>query len=112
MRPESRMLLQDMLDAAQAIEQFVSQKHLADFKSDELLRSGIYYKFAIIGEALSKLSKQDEALSDQIDEAPRIVGFRNQIIHGYALIDDEITWRIVRQKLPVLLRQLRTLLDQ
>jgi uncharacterized protein with HEPN domain len=47
---------------------------------------------------------------DGISEHSRIIAFRNQIIHGYARIDDEITWRIIQDKLPILLEELKGLL--
>jgi uncharacterized protein with HEPN domain len=100
----------DTRDAANSIAEFAGGKSLADFKSDKLLRAGIYYEFLIIGEALSQLRNLDSDLLERISEHWRIIGFRNQIIHGYAKIDDEITWQIVQGKLPVLRRELEELL--
>ena len=31
-----------------------------------------------------------------------IIAFRNQLIHGYGVIRNEITWDIIEKKLPVL----------
>ena len=42
MRPETRMLLRDMLDAGLAIQQFLMDKSVDDLKRDDLLRSAIY----------------------------------------------------------------------
>lgn len=112
MRPEARKLLADMRDAADSIAEFVAGKGLADFTSDKLLRSGIYYQFAVIGEALARLKATDEEAIERISEHWRIIGFRNQIIHGYSKIDDEITWRIVEGKLPILRRELEELLTE
>lgn len=53
MLPESRKLLTDMLEAARGIQRFVAGKSLATVQNDDALRSGIYFKFVIIGEALS-----------------------------------------------------------
>jgi uncharacterized protein with HEPN domain len=61
---------------------------------------------------LSRLRQQDDATTQRITEHMRIIGFRNQIIHGYGLIDDEITWRIIEQKLPVLVLELEQLLRE
>jgi uncharacterized protein with HEPN domain len=110
MLPETRALLEDMLEAGRSITRFVSGKGWNDFRDDEILRSGVYYQFVIIGEALSQLRKRDADTVDRISEADRIVGFRNQIIHGYGKIDDEITWRVVEQKLPILISDLENLL--
>ena len=42
----------------------------------------------------------------------KIIGLRNQLIHGYGAIDDHITWNIIAQKLPVLHRELDQLLAE
>jgi uncharacterized protein with HEPN domain len=110
MPPESRKLLTDILGAARSIQQFVATKTLADFRSDDALRSSNYFKFVIIGEAMSQLRQRDLVTAQQITEHARIIAFRNQIIHGYGRIDDEITWRIIEQKVPVLIREAETLL--
>ncbi|HVS69950.1 MAG TPA: HepT-like ribonuclease domain-containing protein [Phycisphaerae bacterium] len=110
MRPESLKYLADMRDAADLIDEFTVNKTLHDLRADKLLRAGIYHEFTIIGEALSQLRAVDPATAAQISEHHRIIGFRNQIIHGYAKIDDEITWRIIETKLPILRRELAQLL--
>src|SRR3954454_21659885 len=105
-------LISDMLTAARAIVSFATKKKAADLGTDNLLRSGIYFQFLIIGEGLSQLVKLDESIAEQITEHWRIIGFRNQIIHGYAKIDDEITWRVIEVKIPVLIEELEVLLKQ
>ena len=49
-------------------------------------------KFGIIGEALARLAKDDPEIAAQIPEHPRIIAFRNIIVHGYASVDDRIVW--------------------
>ena len=109
MRPESKKLLADMQEAADLIAGFLKDKTLVDLKNDPLLRSAVYYQFTIVGEALAQLRQQDEATALRISEFARIIGFRNQVVHGYGKIDDEITWRILQAKLPVLRRELELL---
>ena len=41
-----------------------------------------------------------------------LVGTRNQVIHGYLGIDDDIIWSIVRDDIPVLVPLLRELLEE
>jgi uncharacterized protein with HEPN domain len=110
MLPESQKRLGDMVKCAALIEQFMVGKSLADFMSDELLRSGVYYQFLIIGEALTAIRDTERPVAEQITEYQRIIAFRNQVIHGYQKIDDEITWRIIEQKVPILRRELEELL--
>jgi uncharacterized protein with HEPN domain len=110
MQPDSRKRLAEMLAAATSIQQFVAGFSFEQFHTNDLLRSAVYYKFAIIGEALAQLRQTDEPLLSLVTESDRIIAFRNQLIHGYALMDDEVTWRIVKLKLPVLLSDLAALL--
>ena len=53
-----------MRQAAGAIVAFTKDRAVADLRSDDLLRSGIYYKFVVIGEALSKLRTADPATAE------------------------------------------------
>mgnify|MGYP001552385367 CR=1 FL=1 len=112
MRLESQKLLSDASEAAQAIEAFTRNKSFDDLVSDKILRSAVYYQFVIVGEALARLARTDEPTFQRISESSRIVGFRNQIIHGYGIIQDNITWQIIQDKLPVLLRELKQLLTE
>jgi len=112
MQPESRKLLSDMLDAAQAIMDFAGGRDFAEIGNDKLLRSGIYFQFIIVGEALSQLRNLDRQTYDRISEASRIVGFRNQVVHGYSVIRDDVTWQIIQEKVPILHRELVTLLAE
>ena len=110
MLPEARKLLVDMAQAADSIRQFVQGHELPELATNDLLRSGIYWKFVVIGEALTQLKRIDEPSYNAISESWRIVGFRNQIIHGYSVIKDTVTWQIIQDKLPVLQRELAALL--
>ena len=62
----------------------------------ELEWDGAIRELEIIGEATNYLLK-----ANQIDERyRRIVDFRNQIIHGYFGIDENIVFDVIRNKLP------------
>jgi uncharacterized protein with HEPN domain len=107
MQRESAKLLEDMLAAALAIQQLVVGRSDEDLRRERPLRHAIYFEFMIIGEALSKMRQSDEPLYEAFTENWRIVGFRNQIVHGYFKLDETITWRIVVEKLPLLIEELK-----
>lgn len=96
-----RVYLADVLAAAEAILGFVEGETLETYKSDLKLRSAVERQFEIIGEALNQGCSVDRTLVDRIAGVRAIIGFRNQLIHGYALVDDEIVWGNV-QLLPAL----------
>ena len=112
MRRDPRAYLWDALQAAGLLEEFSHGKSFADYTADALLRSGVERQFEIIGEALNQLSKVAPDLASSIAELPRIVAFRNILIHGYAIVDDALVWQLLTDKLPALRDVLQTLLDK
>ena len=41
-------------------------------------------------------------MRQEIPEAPRIISFRNHLIHGYASVSNEVVWGILERDLPAL----------
>ena len=111
MQPESRKYLWDASQAADRIARFVAGKTFDVYQTDDLLRSAVERQFEIIGESLSLLRKLDAATAAKIPELPRIVAFRNILIHGYATVDDQVVWGVVEGSLPQLRDALRKLLE-
>lgn len=112
MRLESLKLLEDIRQAAVAIGQFTRDRNLQDYGGDALLRSGVERQFEIIGEALNRLGKSDATTASRIGDYRQIIAFRNVLIHGYDIVDDRVVWEAVQKKLPTLLGQVQSLLDE
>lgn len=110
MSRQQRKRLFDMLDAARAIGTYAAGRTPDDFFSDRAFRDAVYFNFLIIGEALAALLREEKPFAASISEARRIVAFRNQIAHGYGDLNHAVTWQIVTEKLPVLVRELESLL--
>ncbi len=106
----SPVLLEDIRHAAQGIQDFTAGRSLIDYQTNELLRAGVERFYILIGEALSRLEKLDASLANQIADYRKIVGFRNVLVHGYEMIDDEIVWNTIQHHLPVLKQQVEKLL--
>lgn len=110
MQPDPRKYLWDALRAAGFLRQFAAGKTFAEYEGDILLRSAVERQFEIVGEALSQLAKSHADMAAQVPELPRIVAFRNILIHGYANVDDALVWQVLTDKLPQLVTAVRTLL--
>jgi uncharacterized protein with HEPN domain len=110
MPPKSRKLLEDLRSAASDIAAYTRSRTLAEYLADKQFRWSIERGFEIIGEALSQLKKCDPALAAKIGEHRKIVSYRNVLIHGYSVVNDEKTWDIVQNDLPILRRDLDNLL--
>jgi uncharacterized protein with HEPN domain len=109
---DPRTYIWDATHAADLITSFVDGKELPDYLTDDLLRSAVERQFEIIGEALNQLSRADPALASRIPDLPRLVSFRNILIHGYAIVDDALVWDAAAVQLPQLRTTLVALLDQ
>ena len=112
MQPESAKLLQDIFDAANRIGGYVSGKNRDEFVNCNELCDAVHWNFAIIGEALNQLHKIDPSCAERINEWRRIIGFRNQLVHGYGVIKNDITWDIIQTKLRTLQVEVQSLLRE
>jgi len=105
-----RKYLFDIEQACQLVSAFVAGKSFDHYQADPMLRSAVERQFEIIGEALNQALKVDPDLAQSISHSARIVGFRNQLIHGYASVSNEVVWGVVEIWLPILHREVRELL--
>jgi len=78
-------------------------KSIDDYRSQPMLKAAVERHFEIIGEAVRRLSKHDPEVTSVIKDYQQIIAFRNVLIHGYDLINDEQVWRVIRENLPTLL---------
>ena len=110
--PTATLRLREVLAAGRSIAVWAAVGSREDFLGNEILVAGVRYKYAVIGEALSRLRRQDPEVLDHISEFHRIIGFRNQLVHHYDRIDDGVTWRTIKEKLPILLAEVEALLAE
>ena len=110
MQHDLQKYLLDVLESARLIQEFVSGSNYDQFTVDELVRAAVERKFEIIGEALTRIKKQDPSLMDHITDHKRIIAFRNVIAHGYDMIVDRLVWEVIQDKLPVLITEVEKLI--
>ena len=60
------------------------------YSSNTILKRAVERDLEIIGEAVSRILKQDKTFP--LENAFKIIGLRNQIIHAYDNISDENIW--------------------
>lgn len=68
MRLEARKYLLDIQVAADRIGRFTQGKSFEQYLADEMLRSAVERQFGIVGEALSRLSKDDADVAAAIPD--------------------------------------------
>ena len=98
-------VLKSLFDIKLAIEEIdifllKEEKTFSNYSKNALLKRGIERNLEIIGEAVSRVLKENSEI--QITNARRIIGLRNQIIHAYDSISDENIWSIIINHIPSL----------
>jgi uncharacterized protein with HEPN domain len=112
MKPKSPKWLEDIRASAAFILQASAAKTLQEYQSDPLLRAAVERHFEITGEAMNRLVRYDPDVASRIGDYPRIIAFRNLLIHGYDLIDHAQVWKVVREQVPILLREVESILQE
>ena len=102
--------LYDIQQAIEQIETFLKDKTYEHFTNEPILQSAVERQFGIIGEALCRIRKVDEACLSKIADANKIISFRNVIIHGYDIIDSKIVWDAVKFNLTKLKTEINDLI--
>lgn len=107
-----RKYLADILASIIEIESFMAErpKEYATFCNDTLFRRGVERNMEIMGEAMNNLLKIDPNIA--ITSSRKIVDTRNFIIHAYDSLKPDILWGIVINHIPLLKREVETLLAE
>lgn len=111
MNDEVKKNLIDIIQSAQEIQSFVNGMDFEEYRNHSVTKRAVERDFEIIGEALNRIKKADSELVERISEHRRIIGFRNILIHGYDIVDEAIVWQAVVKHLPVLVREIKVMLD-
>ena len=112
MKDEILAHLHDVLQSGRAIKEFISNRTLESYTSDELLRSAVERKFEIMGEAINRIKRDEPSLLSRIRNYRDIISFRNILVHGYDTIDDRIVWGVIEEDLNDLVEDVDKLLQQ
>ncbi len=98
---DPRLRIQDMLDAIERVESYVTGMSLAELVDDIRTHDAVLYNLYIVGEAATNLP---ESVTGEIPEIPwsKIRKFRNFMAHGYFHVEPEAIWVTITQDLPPL----------
>ena len=110
MNPRVKTWLLDIDQAIEEIFDFLPEKSdFFEYKKDLKTKKAVERNLEIIGEAVRRILDAD--LDVPIENAKRIIGTRNRIIHDYDRISDEVIWTIVNRELPKLKNEIANLLE-
>ncbi len=109
---EIKTWLYDILQSANEIESYFDKqsKDFEEYKRDLRTKRAVERNIEIIGEAINRILKKDRGFV--IENAQKIIGTRNRIVHGYDNISDDLIWSIVINHLPKLKVEIEGLLER
>lgn len=104
----ARDYLGHMLDAVNQIQTYTRGKSADDFLSDRLLQDGVVRNVEILGEASRNLLNTIPGATAKYPGIPfeAIYAMRNQLAHGYFVIDLDVVWKVIERDIPDLRKEL------
>lgn len=111
MRRDSQVLQMAVVESADAIADAVEAISFDDDCNNRLIRAAVEREFITIGEALNNLARVDSDLFARIDQAVRIISFRNKLTHEYDMVDDALVWGVIQKSLSPLRVTCSALID-
>ena len=106
-----KVVVQDIINAARLVIEFMEGIEKDMFIEDWKTRSAVLYQLTVIGEAVKRLSKEFRAKYAEIPWT-LIAGMRDNLIHGYDLIDWDEVWKTSTADVPDLLDKVESFLKQ
>ncbi len=110
MENEINKHLLDILNCIESINEHLQNKRDYNlYVSNKTIRRAVERELEIIGEALSRILKQNPSIS--ISYARTIVDLRNKVIHAYDAVNNDSIWKIIIKDLPILKTEVNALLN-
>lgn len=105
-----KKFLFDIKESIDSIENYLGdKKNFNVYQSNKMLRRAVEREFEIIGEAMNRIAQIDDKIN--ISTKKQIISMRNRVIHGYDKIDDAIVWGTIIRHLPILKKEIQSLID-
>lgn len=104
----ANLYLQDIAEAACAIQSYVQGLSFEAFARDRMRQSAVIREFEIIGEAVGRLPNELKATHPEVPWR-EIKDFRNLLIHAYFGVDLAIVWHTIHAEIPPLLAAVEAL---
>lgn len=102
------LYLDDIVESAEKVEQFVKGRTYEAFIADKVLFDAVLFNLQVIGEAAKCLPDVARTALPDVDWSGA-ARFRDFVAHHYFSVDPAIVWDIVQNHSPAILTAARTL---
>ena len=110
MKKDPKVFLAHILDSIHLIEEYSKNLTQAKFHKNRPLQDAIIRRLEIIGEAVKNLPNPFKTKYPDIPWK-QIAGMRDILIHEYFDVDLALTWKVVKQELPLIKKKLSAIVS-
>jgi uncharacterized protein with HEPN domain len=110
MQNEDRTRVLHMIEAAEVVSRFVTDRRREELDTELMLLFALVRAIEVFGEAAARISVVTKAANSEIP-SPEIVAMRNRLVHAYFDVDRSILWKAATEEIPALLPRLRALIE-
>jgi len=101
--------LSDIRRAIDLIDEFTKTiESFDDYTNDLKTQSAVERQLGIIGEAVNKFDLLNP--ENSLENARKIIGFRNRLIHAYDAVDASMIWVILKKYLNPLKNEVKSII--
>jgi len=111
MSRDYKVYFEDILEAISKIRLYTEHLLLQTFSDDSKTLDAVVRNLEVIGEAVKKVP-EDIRLRYPDVEWKKIASLRDVLIHEYFGVDREMIWDIIQNKLPLLEKQIKQILNE
>ena len=107
---DSKVYLEDMLEAATKVRRYTIGMTRDQLAENSIVLDAVVRNLEVLGEAAKNVPEDMRAAHPEV-EWKRIAGLRDILIHQYFGVDVDIIWDIRQNKLPSLIEKVRGIHD-
>jgi len=105
------IFIKHIRDSLSEVDSFTKNVSKEKFMREKLIQNAVIRSIEVIGETVKNLPK---SFTNKYKEIPwnKIAGMRDKIIHHYFGVDLETIWKVVKENVPELKKQIEKILEK